>query len=107
MDRKFEAKVVRDNVISLIVDVPVPEDDLFKSAKFLASNRQLEPIHESFAFQTPRKVLSEPAPIVIYYPSVEAYSWVIFKFFLQSEGAKELPRLTADANLKNKLFAKK
>lgn len=92
-----------DNVVNLIITIPLPPDGLLAAAGFPATHGHLQEVKESFSFKTPRNIVRDSGVTQSYFPSQDLAEWVIFKLKIQDEkGANEISS-TFTSSLKRKI----
>lgn len=103
LDRAYEAKVVMDNVVNLIITIPLPPDALLAAAGFPATHGHLQEVKESFSFKTPRKIVRDSGVIQSFYPTKEIPEWVVFKLKIEDEKGPNEITSSFKSNIKSKL----
>ena len=74
-----------DNVVSLIITIPLPPDGLLSTAGFPATHGHLQEVKESFSFKTPRNIVRDSGVTQSFFPSADLAEWVVFKLKIQDE----------------------
>jgi hypothetical protein len=104
LDREFTCTIAHENVISVRLQIPLPEDGLLQAVGLHAVNNTLQAVDEYFAFQSPRKLVLNPPPTKVFYPSAEKPIWTAFVFALEKQEAIELVQLSFKSNLMKELM---
>lgn len=83
LKREWQAEIVSEDSVELTVSIPIPSDDLMKTAGYHAINTNFEETNEVFTIQAPRRFANDPKEKIIYFPSVETPLWIIFQYDLE------------------------
>ena len=83
LEREWTSEIVDDQSVELSISIPIPPDELLKSAGYHAATFRLGETNEIFTLTPPRRFANDPNKKKILYPSQETPLWTIFQYDLE------------------------
>jgi hypothetical protein len=92
LNRNHEVQLMKDHRSLLLkLEIPVPEDEMFKQANFHASMAEIQPVKEEFLVDEPVGKLNPKSKKISCFPSQKTPIWTVYTYQFEEEAKDEVP----------------